>query len=223
MATEQAPHALHHVTVPHPLALLWKGAVSRQADWGLMLSSCARPVFAPPPSRCKAPCHLPLCRGDIAVRQCFHHAGAAGSCTAFPSRRRLESPCPPAPPGTHPRPLPHFQSSMLLHNLSRIDFLSARKPATPCAARISHRTAPSRTQPQTHQATPCPPITARTPTHPAASLARPQPHRRKAGFPQSLHRVFHNFAGFPQRLSFPLAFFERDRVRYALPCVPTAQ
>ena len=39
--------------------------------------------------------------------------------------------------------------------------------------------------------------------------------RRKTGFPQSLHRLFHIFAGFPQRLSFPLAFFERDRVRYA--------
>ena len=29
------------------------------------------------------------------------------------------------------------------------------------------------------------------------------------------HRLFHISAGFPQRLSFPLAFFERDRVRYA--------
>ena len=44
---------------------------------------------------------------------------------------------------------------------------------------------------------------------------RTGPIRRKTGFPQSFHRVFHNFAGFPQWLSFPLAFFERDRVRYA--------
>ena len=32
---------------------------------------------------------------------------------------------------------------------------------------------------------------------------------------QVFHRLFHISAGFPQRLSFPLAFFERDRVRYA--------
>ena len=76
-------------------------------------------------------------------------------------------------------------------------FLSARKPASaPCAARIS-RTAqpPSRTRPQ--------------------RCTRTGPIRRKTGFPQSFHRLFHNSSGFPQRLSFPLAFFERDRVRYA--------
>ena len=97
-------------------------------------------------------------------------------------------------------------------------FLSARKPASaPCAARIS-RTAqpPSRTQPQTrtrpHRVRRSPALTPRAQPKACTCTGR---ICRKSGFPQSLHRLFHNFAGFPQRLSFPLAFFERDRVRYA--------
>ena len=119
----------------------------------------------------------------------------------------------------HPRPLPHFQSSMLLHNLSRNFSLSkkASQRALRCT-RALHRTA-AITHPaaNAHQATPCPPITGTNPNAPGRKPApdRNGPTRRKTGFPQSLHRLFHNFAGFPQRLSFPLAFFERDRVRYA--------
>ena len=107
-------------------------------------------------------------------------------------------------------------------------FLSARKPASaPCAARIS-RTArpPSRTRPQTRTRPHlCPPITGPNPNAPGRSAAsdRNGPTRRGSGFPQSLHRLFHIFAGFPQRLSFPLAFFERDRVRSSEQCVLTAQ
>ena len=107
-------------------------------------------------------------------------------------------------------------------------FLSVRKPASaPCAARIS-RTArpPSRTRPQTRTKPHlCPPITGTNPNAPGRSAAsdRNGPARRRTGFPQSLHRLFHIFAGFPQRLSFPLAFFERDRVRSSEQCVLTAQ
>ena len=107
-------------------------------------------------------------------------------------------------------------------------FLSARKQASaPCAARIP-RTArpPSRTQPQTRTKPHlCPPITGPNPNAPGRKPAsdRNGPTRRKTGFPQSLHRLFHIFAGFPQRLSFPLAFFERDRVRSSAQCVLTAQ
>ena len=99
-------------------------------------------------------------------------------------------------------------------------FLLARKPASaPCAAPAPCTAQPpSRTRPQTRTKPHlCPPITGPNPNAPGRSAAsdRNGPARRKTGFPQSLHRVFHNFAGFPQRLSFPLAFFERDRVRYA--------
>ncbi len=118
----------------------------------------------------------------------------------------------------HPRPLSHFQSSMLLHNLSRN--FSLRKKASQRAlrcTRVLHRTtATARPAASAHQAAP---VSADHRHNP--QRIRPQrctrngPARRGSGFPQSFHRVFHNFAGFPQRLSFPLAFFERDRVRYA--------
>ena len=99
-------------------------------------------------------------------------------------------------------------------------FLSARKPASaPCAAPAPCTAQPpSRTQPQTRTRPHlCPPITGTNPNAPGRKPApdRNGPTRRKTGFPQSLHRLFHSFSGFPQWLSFPLAFFERDRVRYA--------
>ena len=119
----------------------------------------------------------------------------------------------------HPRPLPHFQSSMLLHNLSRNFSLS--KKASQRALRCTHL--PHRTAAITHPAANAHQAAPVSADHrPEPQCTRPQrrirpqrPTRRKTGFPQSLHRVFHIFAGFPQRLSFPLAFFERDRVRYA--------
>ena len=99
-------------------------------------------------------------------------------------------------------------------------FLLARKPASaPCAAPAPCTAQPpSRTRPQTRTKPHlCPPITGPNPNAPGRKPAPDHtgPIRRKTGFPQSLHRLFHIFAGFPQRLSFPLAFFERDRVRYA--------
>ena len=118
----------------------------------------------------------------------------------------------------HPRPLPHFQSSMLLHNLSS-DFSLSKKVSQRAlrCTRVLHRTtATARPAASAHQATPVSADHRHNPqrTRPQR-CTRTGPIRRKSGFPQSFHRVFHNFAGFPQRLSFPLAFFERDRVRYA--------
>ena len=123
--------------------------------------------------------------------------------------------------------VPCFQSSMLLHNLSSTFSLS--KKASQRALRCTHlphrTTAITHPAANAHPATPCPPITGTNPNAPGRSAAsdRNGPTRRKTGFPQSLHRLFHIFAGFPQRLSFPLAFFERDRVRSSEQCVLTAQ
>ena len=88
---------------------------------------------------------------------------------------------------------------------------------SPCCTRVPHRTAATTRQPKASAG----PRPAES-THQAARRAgaRPQrPERLETSFPH----VFHIFAGFPQRLSFPLAFFERDRVRYALPYVPAVR
>ena len=90
----------------------------------------------------------------------------------------------------HPRPLPHFQSSMLLHNLSRNFSLSkkASQRALRCT-HLPHRTA-AITHPaaNAHQATPCPPITGAHSTRPAASL------RQTATAPSAADPVFHNLS-----------------------------
>ena len=119
----------------------------------------------------------------------------------------------------HPRPLPHFQSSMLLHNLSSVFSLSkkASQRALRCTRTLHRTVAITHPAANAHQATP---VSADHRRSLHAPSRKPAPDRngpicRKSGFPQSLHRLFHIFAGFPQRLSFPLAFFERDRVRYA--------
>ena len=102
----------------------------------------------------------------------------------------------------------------------------------PCSAapgRRQNRRLPHRIHALAHRS--CPPLRHPGPrpaesTHQAARRARtrPQrPERLETSFPHAFHRVFHIFAGFPQRLSFPLAFFERDRVRYALPYVPAVR
>ena len=110
-----------------------------------------------------------------------------------------------------------FQFSMLLHNLSSIFSLSkkASQRALRCT-RVPHRTAATTRQPKA--------TTTPAPAESTHQATRPQrPERLEASFPHAFHRVFHIFAGFPQRLSFPLAFFERDRVRYALPYVPAVR
>ncbi len=119
----------------------------------------------------------------------------------------------------HPRPLPHFQSSMLLHNLSSVFF--SQQESQPARPALHPRPAPhSRHHAPSRKRAPGRTVSAdyRRSLHAPGRKPAPDrngPARRGSGFPQSLHRVFHNFAGFPQRLSFPLAFFERDRVRYA--------
>ena len=70
-------------------------------------------------------------------------------------------------------------------------------------SRVPHQRPPRRARPQAH-----------TKPHPAAAPHRPHSPQR-----QVFHRVFHIFAGFPQRLSFPLAFLERDSVRSSEPWV----
>ncbi len=147
-----------------------------------------------------------------------------------------------------------FQSSMLLHNLSRV--FSLGKKASQRALRSSrvllrtittahpaaasphhaaprpvdlhhvtprpvdlHHVTPRPTVP--HHATPRPAVPHHAaprltvPHHatPRPACPAPAPFPAAAGFPQTFHIVFHIFAGFPQRLSFPLAFLERDRVR----------
>ena len=119
-----------------------------------------------------------------------------------------------------------FQSSMLLHNLSSV--FSLGKKASQRALRNSrvllrtiatahpaaaspHHAAPQPTVP--HHVAPRPAVLHHAAPRPACPA--PAPFPAAAGFPQTFHRVSHIIAGFPQRLSFPLAFFERDRVRYA--------
>ena len=106
-----------------------------------------------------------------------------------------------------------FQSSMLLHNLSSV--FSLGKKASQRALRSSRvllRTiATAHPAASPHHAAPRPTVPHHATPRPACPA--PAPFPAAAGFPQTFHRVFHIFAGFPQWLSFPLAFLERDRVR----------
>ena len=108
----------------------------------------------------------------------------------------------------HPRPLPHFQSSMLLHNLSRNFSLSkkASQRALRCT-RALHRTA-AITHPaaNTHQATPCPPITDAHSTRPAASLHLHRPHLPQIRFSTISPQTFPHFRRFSTAAFFPLGF-----------------
>ena len=140
----------------------------------------------------------------------------------------------PSPSSTS-QPLPHFQSSMLLHNLSSVFFSQKEsQPARPALhprpaphdrhGASVHRSAPDRARrplstgaaPALHRrcpgAAPARPTLGPQQTAPALSTAK-----------QVFHRVFHIFVGFPQRLSFPLAFFERNSVRSSAQLVLTAQ
>ena len=116
-----------------------------------------------------------------------------------------------------------FQSSMLLHNLSsafslgkkasqralRSSRVLLRTIATAHPAASPHHAAPRPVD--LHHITPRPTVPHHAAPRPACPA--PAPFPAAAGFPQTFHRVFHIFAGFPQWLSFPLAFLERDRVR----------
>ena len=109
------------------------------------------------------------------------------------------APRPAVPHHTTPRPaVPHHTTprSTVLHH-------AAPRPAVP------HHAAPRPVNP--HHAAPRPAV----PHHatPRPTCPAPAPFPAAAGFPQTFHRVFHISAGFPQRLSLPLAFLERDSVR----------
>ena len=134
--------------------------------------------------------------------------------------------------------IPCFQFSMLLHNLSSVFSLGKKaSQRAPRCTRVPHRTAATTRQPKA-STTPAPAESPRQtvpdqkplphphipPVGTAPCSAAPAPARTGlSALQQVFHRVFHIFAGFPQRLSFPLAFFERDRVRYALPYVPAVR
>ena len=130
-------------------------------------------------------------------------------------------------PSSASQPLPHFQPSMLLHNLSSV--FSLRKKASQRAlrcTRVPHRTTAT-AHPSTgpHQTAPgdrlAPALHRRCPGAPDSRPAagRTSPIHRETSFPQS----FPHFRRFPQRLSFPLAFFERNSVRSSAQLVLTAQ
>ena len=115
------------------------------------------------------------------------------------------APRPAVPHHTTPRPaVPHHTTprSTVLHH-------AAPRPAVP------HHAAPRPVNP--HHAAPRPTVPHHAAPRPACPA--PAPFPAAADFPQVFHRVFDIFAGFPQRLSFPLAFLERDSVRSSEPWV----
>ena len=153
---------------------------------------------------------MPCCLTSRAMAVSFLRRSTGAAPQVFSPRRRcrtLFSGCRgsvPSPSSAFRR-LPHFQSSMLLHNLSSV-FSLGRKVSQRAlrSSRVLLRTIAT--------------------AHPAASphhaAPRPAaPHRPHSPPRQVFHRVFHIFAGFPQRLSFPLAFLERDSVRSSEPWV----
>ena len=102
-----------------------------------------RPVFATPPSRCKAPCHLPPYAGEaLPFGNVFTMPEQLDHALPSPQGEGLKVRVLRRHRAAHPRPLPHFQSSMLLHNLSRNFSLSkkASQRALRCT-RALHRTA----------------------------------------------------------------------------------
>ena len=108
----------------------------------------------------------------------------------------------------HPAATPHHAAPR-----PTVPHHAAPRPAVPhhVAPRpaVPHHAAPRPAVP--HHAAPRPAVPHHAAPRPACPA--PAPFPAAAGFPQTFHRVSHISAGFPQRLSFPLAFLERDRVR----------
>ena len=223
----------------------WHGghAATDEVDVGYTLHDrrCGRCRSPSPAAACVIPCFQfsmllhNLSSIFLSVRkQASAPCAAPASRTARPPQRasqrrpphphRPKAPAGPHPtksarqtaPGRKPTPHPHIPLSALPH-----------APPRPAAARTGvcpTASTPSRTAP-VHRCAPAGPRPAES-THQAARRTRARPHRPErleTSSPHAFHRVFHIFAGFPQRLSFPLAFFERDRVRYALPYVPAVR
>ena len=139
---------------------------------------------APRPAVPHHTAHRPVYPHHAAPRSTVpHHA------TPRPAVLHHAAPRPVNPHHTAPRPVnPHH---------------AAPRPAVP------HHAAPRPTVP--HHVTPRPVDPHHAAPRPACPA--PAPFPAAAGFPQTFHRVSHISAGFPQWLSFPLAFLERDRVR----------
>ena len=109
------------------------------------------------------------------------------------------APQPVVPHHTAPQPAdPH-------HTTPRLTVPHHAAPRTT----VPHHAAPRTTVP--HHAALRPAVLHHAAPRPACPA--PAPFPAAAGFPQAFHRVFHISVGFPQRLSFPLAFLERDSVR----------
>ena len=110
----------------------------------------------------------------------------------------------------HPRPLPHFQSSMLLHNLSRNFSLSekASQRALRCT-RALHRTA-AITHPaaNAHQAAPVSADHRPEPqrTRPQACIRPQRPHPPQNRFSTISPQTFPHFRRFSTAAFFPLGF-----------------
>ncbi len=119
------------------------------------------------------------------------------------------APRPAVPHHVAPRPVdPHHAAPR-----PTVPHHAAPRPADPHHTTprltVPHHAAPRPAGP--HHVTPRPAVPHHAAPRPACPA--PAPFPAAAGFPQTFHRVSHISAGFPQRLSFPLAFLERDRVR----------
>ena len=195
----------------------WRGghAATDEVDVGYTLHDrrCGRCRSPSPATACVIPC--------FQFSMLLHNLSSIFSLRKKASQRALRCTRVPHRTAATTRqqkrpPHPHTPLSALPH-----------APPRPAAARTGvcpTASTPSRAAP-VHRCAPAGPRPAES-THQAArrTRARPQrPERLETSFPRAFHRVFHIFAGFPQRLSFPLAFFERDRVRYALPYVPAVR
>ena len=189
--TEQAPHALHHVTVPRLLAPF----VERELSAVRLTEGWMRFVL------CRGRYLQPL-RHGAKHRATSPYAGEAlpfGNVFTMPEQLDHALPSPQGEGlkvrvlrhhrAAHPRPLPHFQSSMLLHNLSRNFSLS--KKASQRALRCTHL--PHRTAAITHPA---------ANAHQAASVSADHrrslhaPGRKPAPAPaaSAANPVFHNLS-----------------------------
>ena len=159
-------------------------------------------------------CRMPCCLTSRAMAISFLHRSTGAAPKPSPRGEDAELCSPDAVEASRLPPVPSgacLTSSLVCFCITcQAFFLSAEKPVSAPGAAPASRTngrhaAPRPTVP--HHAAPRPACPA------------PAPFPAAAGFPQSFHRVFHIFAGFPQRLSFPLAFLERDSVRSSEPWV----
>ena len=140
----------------------------------------------------------------VAPRPTVPHHSAPSSRNPTPRRSPASRPAPRHSPANLPAPRRSPASRPAPHRSPASLPAPRRSPATRPAP---HRSPASRPAP--HRS----PASRPAPRHSPANRPAPAPFPAAAGFPQTFHRVSHISAGFPQRLSFPLAFLERDRVR----------